>query len=312
MLNFSRLLAVFAPNSTRANKYLTKVRSQLVNFARENNAAFHEIAIEKLPYDNAYNVISRQINDGDLIVSCGGDGLTQVSFDAAFSSKKSAIFATIPLGNGNDFSRALNGNKTNPQNILRQNARDFYPLKISIHSAKSKKIIALSSYITFGATTVLVDSLNCENARARRRKLRILTPAVSLPISKLNQLSRKISALNFPIFQNNGQKSTDDSFGFFVVNAARGLLRLPKKITFDKTDFFFHCAKTCDKNLINKIIMAGIWSAHFPGKITNDKEITFHDPVNIAANIAGDNIELQNVNKISAERARKSIKVLAK
>lgn len=342
---FARILVVFSPHATRARDYFQKVRPEIFHIAREKNLLIHEIAIDRLPYFAAREKIAREILSGDLVVAAGGDGISQVVFDALNLSKKNAIFATIPLGHGNDLSRALNGRSMTPHKIFLQKIREFFPLEISFNidqktdknSSKNfeilrqkqseissenlhnqsienceRRTIFLASYITFGATTILTEFLNQENQRKIRQKAKSISPAFAIRPKYFYEISQRISQEKFPDFLISKEKISDDSVGFFVVSAAKNLLRTPKKLVFSREEFFFHHAKMSEKNLLQKIMTAGIWAAHFPGEITHEKILRFSEPENFAANIAGDNVQFQKIREITAKRSARAVKILAK
>lgn len=308
MDGIQRLVVVHSPSSTRAKQY-SHVRTDLQKFAGLRCWPILELALDNTPYYQAIKYIAGQLLDGDLLVSAGGDGVAQVSFQAIYVSHKSVVMATIPLGNGNDISRALNGRRTAVSSILNQSAIDFYPLNVVIDGHIA---LSLLSYVTFGATTVLVDYLNCLEARRARRVLKHLSPAAAVPLTQLNRISRKINTLDFPDFLRDGQIMADDSIGFFVIPAAHNVLRLPKKLVLAKSEFFFHHATTKDKGLLKKIIMAGAWTIHFPGETTDLEELDFGDnSVDIIANVSGDNINLGPVKRMSAIRSTRPVKIMA-
>ena len=310
MIKFNRIIVVFAPNSTRAEEYFKKVRPELIKIASQRQATFGEIALDNLPYFAARDLIEQRLTNDDLLVAAGGDGVAQVAFDAAFRSSSEVTFAVLPLGNGNDLSRAINGRMTNPAKILNGRTRDFYPLDVCVNGEKT---FALSSYLTLGATVILTDFLNRQVARDRRRKLRFLSPAVGLPLKNLREVSRRINALDLPIFMRDGLTYDHDSLGFFLVNAARGILRPNKNVTFSNEEFFFHISnQKFGASLLQKILRAGLWATRFPGQVSESEEISFEKPINLTVNLAGDTIELKDVQKISAERNRTALKVLAK
>lgn len=307
MNSIKRIVVVFSPTSTRSRSY-GRLRPQIVDQAHARGWNFFEIRLSGTPYFKARQLIELQLRGGDLLLAAGGDGTAQVSFDAIYSSKKDVVFATVPLGNGNDLSHAINKTHRAVRSILNQSIINFYPLNIIIDN---KCEISLATYVTFGATTVLVDYLNRESARARRRLLRSLTPAASIPIQKINAISEEISQLDFPDFERDDQMITDDSIGFFVIPAAHNILRLPKPTFKLESQFFFHHAMTKDKNLVKKVLMAGQWIVNFPGEMTSMEVLSFIDNKrDITANIAGDNTNLGAVKKIGAIRSQRSVKVL--
>ena len=309
MDNIRRILIVHSLHSTRANRY-DLVRRDLAKLASARGWGLNEIMLDNLPYYAAVKKVLSELADGDLVVAAGGDGIAQVSFNAVYfaKSKPNIIFTTIPLGNGNDISRAFNGRRRSVGAILSQPVTDFYPLNVA---ADGKIVLTVASYVTFGATTVLVDYLNRENGRRARQLLKNLTPAAAIPVTKLPDISTAISQLDFPDFNRDGTPLTDDSIGFFLIPAAHNVLRLPKDITLASSEFFFHHAIAKDKKLIGKIIMAGAWTLHFPGQMTELEELTFvNNAGDIIANVSGDNVNLGPISHISAIRSTRSVKIL--
>lgn len=309
MNNYQRIVTVFAPKSTRARRYV-HIRPQILDLVTDASVGFIEIRLDDIPYFEARQLIADQLRGGDLVVAAGGDGTAQTAFDAVYRSNARVTYATIPLGNGNDLSRALNGGHRSPAAILHQKPTKFYPLNIVIDG---KLTFSLATYITFGATTVLVDYLNSDQVRARRRLFKNLSPAASVSVRRISELSHQISQLNFPDFKRDGSDDVvaDDSIGFFVVSAARNILRLPRDITLANSEFFFHHAMTKDKNLAQKIIMAGAWTLKFPGDLSDMEEISFvGDYNNITANVSGDNINLGQIKRLGALRSQRPVTVL--
>lgn len=307
MDNVKRLIIVYSPHVTRIKKYKA-VRKKLLDVAQMNNWIIQEIILDNLPYFKALKLIANKLIDNDLIVAAGGDGVAQVTFNAVYLAKKDVIFTTIPLGNGNDISRAINGRFKSVTAVLQQKIREFYPLNLVIDGRIGFSLI---SYATFGATTTLVDYLNSESSRKVRRLLKNVTPAAAVPVTKLSEISSEINQLNFPDFVRDGVLLTDDSVGFFVISAAHNVLRLPKKFLLARSEFFFHHSTTKDKNLTKKIIMAGTWALKFPGEMSELEEINFiSNKTDIKVNISGDNINLGPIQKIVAIRSNRAVKIL--
>ncbi len=304
MLNFQRLVVVYSPESTSANLYETVIRPELLKLSRD----LYEIPLVNLPYFAAREAISQQLADKDLVIAAAGDGSAQVTFDAIFQSGTNATLAVIPLGHGNDLAHALNASNKIPTKILHQQPREIHPVMVDFGTDK----VALISYLTFGATTVLVDFLNRQSARIRRARHKKLPQFIGLKLSDLSKLSHEIDNLEFPDFIREKRQLSDDSLGFFNISAAKNLLRVPRNLLFDDNTFFFHHAQTKHKNLARKILFSGAWSLKFPGEISDFEELSFRRAQGLVANIAGDNATIANVSRIRAEKSQRAVKVLAK
>ena len=307
MDGIKRIVVVFSHHSTKAKRY-RQVRDRLVATGQELGWGLREVCLDNIPYHQVIERLSPELLDGDLVIAAGGDGIAQVTFQAVYQANRAIVYGTIPLGNGNDISRAFNGRHRSARAILNQSVVDYHPLNIVVDG---KLTFSLASYVTFGATTVLVDCLNQTPIRRTRRTLRRLSPAASLPLNQLGKISRQIDRLEFPDFYRDGRLMRDDSIGFFTISAAHNVLRLPKDIRLARSEFFFHHAMTKGKNLGQKILMTGLWTAKLPGVLTDLEELKFADnQVNITANISGDNINLGPVKEIVAIRSSRPVRVL--
>ena len=307
MDDIKRIVVVFSHHSTKAKRY-QQVRDRLVATGHELSWGLREVCLDNIPYHQVIERLSPELLDGDLIIAAGGDGIAQVTFQAVYQANRAIVYGTIPLGNGNDISRALNGRHRSARAILNQSVVDYHPLNIVVDG---KLTFSLASYVTFGATTVLVDCLNQTPIRRARRTLRRLSPAASLPLNQLGKISRQIDRLEFPDFYRDGRLMRDDSIGFFTISAAHNVLRLPKDIRLARSEFFFHHAMTKGGNLGQKILMAGLWTAKLPGVLTDLEELKFtNNQVDIIANISGDNIHLGPVKEMVAIRSSRPVRVL--
>ena len=302
-----RIVVVFSHHSTKAKRY-QQVRDRLVATGQELGWELREVCLDNIPYHQVIERLSPELLNGDLVIAAGGDGIAQVTFQAVYQANRAIVYGTIPLGNGNDISRALNGRHRSARAILNQSVVDYHPLNIVVDGQLT---FSLASYVTFGATTVLVDCLNQIPIRRARRTLRRLSPAASLPLNQLGKISRQIDRLEFPDFYRDGRLMRDDSIGFFTISAAHNVLRLPKDIRLARSEFFFHHAMTKGKNLGQKILMASLWTAKLPGVLTDLEELKFtNNQVDIIANISGDNINLGPVREIVAIRSSRPVRVL--
>lgn len=307
MDGIKRIVVVFSHHSTKAKRY-HQVRDRLIATGQELGWGLREVCLDNIPYHQVIERLSPELLDGDLVIAAGGDGIAQVTFQAVYQANRAIVYGTIPLGNGNDISRAFNGRHRSARAILNQSVVDYHPLNIVVDG---KLTFSLASYVTFGATTVLVDCLNQTPIRRARRTLRRLSPAASLPLNQLGKISRQIDRLEFPDFYRDGRLIRDDSIGFFTISAAHNVLRLPKDIRLARSEFFFHHAMTKGKNLGQKILMAGLWTAKLPGVLTDLEELKFtNNQVDIIANISGDNINLGPVKEMVAIRSSRPVRVL--
>lgn len=307
---FSRLVSVHSPKSTRAAKYNSTIRPVLVKFAEKHSVKFIEIPIVDLPYFMTRDIIERGLMDGDLIVAAGGDGIVNVTLDAAMSSQKDLILAAIPLGNVNDFTSVINSGITDPVTILDSKVVDFHPLDLSVNGEHE---LYSGQYISFGATTVLVDWLNSPEIRAARKKYRgNVARLMVLGGRNMGIISKNIATLKIPSFRHEGKTVHKNSVGFFLGRTGK-FFRPQNGRKFHKSsdEFWFHTDNfhgktTRDTMKLTRWLLRGI-----PGKISTHEKLEFTAPTNLVCQVGGDNVLLENVSEVTCQRAKKPIKILA-
>ncbi|MDR0957406.1 MAG: acylglycerol kinase family protein [Candidatus Nomurabacteria bacterium] len=310
MLNFSRLVVIYSPKSTRAAKYLSKIQPELKSFANIHRAEFFEITPVDLPYFETRELIMQNLRDDDLVVASGGDGIANVAMDALISSEKNAIFAVIPLGNVNDFSASINGRIKKADKILSSKITNFYPLELKIND---QDLLYSTQYISFGATTVLVDWLNSPEVRAARKKYHgNVARLMILGARNIQKISKNIAKINIPPFKTHDKILRRNSFGFFLGRTGKFFRPLNGKKFHKKTRRFwvhednFHGRTVCDATKLTNWLVRGI-----PGKISEYEQIEFSAPINLTCQIGGDNVPLKNISKLACQRTKKPIKILS-
>jgi hypothetical protein len=313
MKELSRLVVVHSPKASRGAEYDTRVAPKLQQIATAHGIDLVEIPLDNVRYLSACDLVAKVLRDHDTVLSVGGDGISQVTLQGTFTSGCDVVIGFLPLGNANDFATALNGAVKNPAKILASPTFDFHPLELTINR-RIKLYVA--AYITLGITTVAVDWLNSATVRSTRQRLSHLSPVAALRPSHLKQLSRDINALKFPVFRRDSLLHHDDSVGFFITSAAKGLLR-PKSNNFlVRDDFFFHSDEVRDKSSKNgwfgKSLVGGRWATFgLPGTASDYEKLEFLHPSDMAINVGGDTVLVPNVHVITAERAKRSVKIFA-
>ena len=314
MLKFSRLVVISSPQSSRAAAYAKKVIGALQQFATAHDAELVELWIEDTPYLASVRMVRNYLQDGDLVVGACGDGINQVALQGAFTSGREVTLACLPLGNSNDFATALNGHVKDPTKILASPTIDFRPLKLLINH---RTRFYVAAYATLGITTVAVDWLNATETRNARRRLAKLPPMAALRFGQLGGMSRAIDALRFPPFRRDCLVHHDDSVGFFLAPAAKGLLRPSGGGNFlTRDDFFFHFDNVRHKapghGWLGKSLVAGRWvTIGLPGLISDDEQLEFLRPADMEIHLGGETVRLEQVQTIGAARTARAIKILA-
>jgi hypothetical protein len=314
MLKFNRLVVVYSPDSSRADEYDRKTSHELRQLADTHGAKLVEVLLGDTPYLETMHMVRDSLRDGDVVFGAGGDGVNQTTLHGAFESKRDVTLGFLPLGNANDFATTLNGRIKNPVRILGSPTIDFHPLELLINDRVKFYVAA---YATFGITTVAVDWLNSEKTRGDRKRFAKLPPIAALRPGYLGKMSHAINKLKFPAFRCDCLVHHDDSIGFFLTPAAKGVLRTPGANNFlTRDDFFFHFdnvrKKSPGKGWVGKSLVASRWATlGLPGLISDYEKVEFIHTTDMMVHIGGETVNLGKVQSISAERSRHSIKIFA-
>ena len=94
MDNIERIVVIHSPNSTRAKKF-NRVNNELRFIAEPRSIKILDIVLDDLPYYQALKLIYKTIQDGDLIIAAGGDG---VHVHDGLSCLKAHVGQVPPVG----------------------------------------------------------------------------------------------------------------------------------------------------------------------------------------------------------------------
>lgn len=300
-----RLVVVYSPGSTVSTKYDRTVRPALTKISSN----LLEIILTDIPYFAAREKITKELQDGDIVIAAGGDGLVNVALDAALISGCKVTCAVMPLGNFNDFSRAINGNVHDLSRILTSQTVDFYPLDLIINGRH--KLYGMQ-YITFGASAKLTDWLNTPETRLLRRKVRgnsvLFGTICVLNYNKIFGSLGDIKSI-MPSFNRGKQIYSDNNIGFMLggigayFQPGSGNLHL-----FDR-QFWFHHATLTGKAAHDVPYLASWFGRHVPGDITTHEALRFDKPTHLIAQVAGDKLVFEDVDEITCERSQKPLRL---
>jgi hypothetical protein len=306
-----RLVVIWAPHASRAERYLSHERLLLKDLTLRRGLTWREIAVENLPYFAARELIQPALRDGDRVVAAGGDGLVNVVLDAGIHSDKNISFAALPMGNINDFAHAMNGRATDPRKILNSEVIDFHPLELRVNRETA---MYGAQYISLGATTALIGWLNSDEVRAWRAKHPgSAARLVGHGALAIGEVTRAVAQIAMPPFTRSGQRANWNSVGWFLGRVGGWFsprLAGGRRAEFHLTDEFF--AHTDQFPMSTAAVARKLtdWLARgLPGEPDDFDEIKFAAPQDLLIQIGGDNVELNGVQKISCERAATGIKV---
>lgn len=154
----NRLLVVVNPYSTRAGVIRERAINPLDDSVWSDN--YEAVFTQYESAGDNIKQITEEIRDGDVLLSCGGDGMAHITANALASAdarETTAIF--MPFGNANDISFSLYGkNISKKQRFLEKLADGVRsPVhSIAVELEDQAPEYALG-YVTIGATGKIAD-----------------------------------------------------------------------------------------------------------------------------------------------------------
>ncbi len=302
-MSSGRILVIYSPNSTNAVRFQRTILPQLEKIDYD----YQLLPIVDLPYFQARQQIQAAIKDGDEVLAAGGDGIVNVSLDAALSSGKNVSFSVTALGNFNDFARSINGSITKINKVIQAPTIDFHPLDLSINR---EHLLYAAQYISLGVTARLTDYLNSDEARALRKKLRRSNTLFGM-ISAINynKIFRNLSDISLPPATHDGRIICENSLGFMLGPIGHYFGPSQKSYHQDDADFWFHHAKLTGHSARDVPYISSWFGRNLPGDQTDYEEIVFDNPATVVSQVGGDKLDLENVSILSVQRSQKSLRL---
>ena len=160
-MKFKRIILVFNP---RSSKYV-RVRKEVLNpLMKREGILLGKFEVEPTNVDENASRLARILEDGDLVITAGGDGTATIGLNGVVQSKQDVKFAVLPYGNFNDTARLLGCR--NVDEILDGKAREIYPLVAEIDGRVWRRA---TCYFTIG---MLAESTEAFDQPSTRKSLR--------------------------------------------------------------------------------------------------------------------------------------------
>lgn len=165
--DINRLVVARNPISTNADR----VGEQVLRPLSQSQWQYHELYTNSPDSLRNINAMAEFIEEGDLLVSCGGDGLANIVTNAVLRAElESAKIVYLPFGNGNDISRGLNGPERK-QDLLRMLDEGYEkPVSPIEVLADDSHIRYALGYVGLGMTGKGASVLNSTAHRTNKRR----------------------------------------------------------------------------------------------------------------------------------------------
>ncbi len=300
-----RLLVIYNPSSSNYKRVKAEVLDKLNVL---NGYMIGKYDIKKTSFDANKREIASIINDGDIVLSVGGDATAAVSANAILESGKDATLSVLPYGNFNDLARTLGMMKYSDV-FKKRKAKVLYPLDIIINGVHWRYA---TCYVTIGMTAESVDIFNNPKVRKSLQKGHRSSWRSYLSLAKWYFKNRR-KKIFLPEFTVNGKKVKKNTSDYIAVNG-RSVCRVMK----GREDYLRPRAfRSGAYRLTSFPRLFCLMSRAILFRIPNDKTINdrleFSTPTTIEVQAEGENRVFKGVRTIEIKKSsKKYIKVTKK
>lgn len=298
-----RILIVYNPRSSRFEDVKAEV---LKKTQKLQGYIIGKYEVEKTDVDKNALKFSNILENGDLIISAGGDATASIAVNGILKSKKDVSIAVLPYGNFNDLARTLKTRSFEDIFSEKATAKKLYPLEIIVDD----KFFRYSTcYVTIGMTAEAVKIYDTPKLRKKlKTKLgRAIGSYLSLAGWYFKNRHKKIF---LPEFKLNGKLKPKNTSDYAAVNG-RYMARVMKggedyrkpKIFRSETDRltnFFRLFKLMAKSILKRV----------PGSETTGDTLEFLEPATIEIQAEGEYRVFKNIKKVEIRKTETCLKVI--
>ena len=303
-----RLLIVYNPHSSRFADVKKGVLAPVQNL---KGYLIGKYEVEKTNLEANIVKLSKLIQDGDLVISAGGDATGIIASNGILKSGKDATLAVLPYGNFNDLSHTLGTSKL--EDIINKSARSglvqkLYPLEIIVDG---KLFRYATCYVTIG---MMAESVKIYDQPTMRKKLK---KSFGRKISSYTDLAGwyfkyRHKKQFLPDFKLNGELQPKNTSDYAAING-HFLARVLKSTPYYQNPHIFLHETDRLTNFwrLSKLITKSIFFRIANTETAYDK-IEFLKPATIELQAEGEYQVFKDIKKIEIKKGDKFIKVIHK
>lgn len=295
------IIVVYNPRSSKASRVRTEVLEVLASAGRE----FKTYEVLPTNVDDNARRLSKEISEGDLVVSAGGDGTATIGLNgvvlAILERKKHASFGVLPFGNFNDTARLLGcrGIAEILESYDAGRVRKLYPLEAQIDG---KHFRYAACYFTVG---MFAESTEIFDKPVMRKGLQ--TGKKSLVFSALRLFSWWL--------KNRKKKFFPEDFPYTDILAVNGktvakVMKGDARLAF-KTKGFIVCRKRLSGFFGIFRFMVSSMIFRVPGDVAKDMKVEFSRAFLVEIQAEGEYVR-KKVKKILFKKALQGVEVVVK
>ena len=299
-----RLLVVYNPNSSNYVRVKNEVLERLPNIS---GFMIGKFVIEKAPFEDNVKRLKKVLEDGDVVLSAGGDATAAVSANAILESGKDVTLSVLPYGNFNDLARTLRTFKFD--DILNSGFKstNFYPLDVIVDGKHWRYACC---YVTIGMTAESVALFDDKKIRKKLQKGHKSSWRSYIYLMKWYFKNRRKKTF-IPEFKINGELQHKKTSDYAAVSGSSMCRVMKGGKDFLKPDVFRSYADRLATNFwrLTKLMTKSILS-RVPGKETKGDILEFIEPSTVSLQAEGEYKTFENIKIIEVRKPKKCLKVI--
>lgn len=298
-----RLLVVY---NLKSSRFKDVEREVLVNLRNLNGYMIGKYEIQRIGVDKNVEQFAKLVEDGDLVLSVGGDATGLIAANGVLKSGKDATLAVLPYGNFNDLARTLGTKKL--EDVLGGKTRKMWPLEILVDG---KHYRYATCYTTIGMTAEAVELFDDSKVRKGLQKGHKSSWRSYILLMKWYFKNRHKKVF-LPEFKLNGVPMHKKTSDYAAVNGRRMCRVMKGNDSFLSAKKFRHMTGKL-VNLWNlTVLMTRSILRKVPGRDTTGDVLEFVKPSTVEVQAEGEYQVFTNISKIEIKKSEKPLKVIMK
>ena len=298
-----RLLVVY---NLKSSRFKDVEREVLVNLRNLNGYMIGKYEIQRIGVDKNVEQFAKLVEDGDLVLSVGGDATGVIAANGVLKSGKDATLAVLPYGNFNDLARTLGTKKLD--DVLKGKTCKMWPLEILVDG---KHYRYATCYTTIGMTAEAVELFDDSKVRKGLQKGHKSSWRSYILLMKWYFKNRHKKVF-LPEFKLNGEPMHKKTSDYAAVNGRRMCRVMKGNDSFLSAKKFRHMTGKL-VNLWNlTVLMTRSILRKVPGRDTTGDVLEFVKPSTVEVQAEGEYQVFTNISKIEIKKSEKPLKVIMK
>ena len=298
-----RLLVVY---NLKSSRFKDVEREVLVNLRNLNGYMIGKYEIQRIGVDKNVEQFAKLVEDGDLVLSVGGDATGVIAANGVLKSGKDATLAVLPYGNFNDLARTLGTKKLD--DVLKGKTCKMWPLEILVDG---KHYRYATCYTTIGMTAEAVELFDDSKVRKGLQKGHKSSWRSYILLMKWYFKNRHKKVF-LPEFKLNGELMDKKTSDYAAVNGRRMCRVMKGNDSFLTAKKFRHMTGKLVNFWHLTVLMTRSILKKVPGRDTNGDVLEFVKPSTVEVQAEGEYQIFTNISKIEVKKSDKPLKVIMK